>query len=94
MFISTQKRKSFGRCLIKKNKRQRGTILRIKKTLEFSNRLGMRGERESGRVYRGSHLHRGQPRRFSLSPDVRYYGRERGPSREPLYGGIRENGLL
>ena len=47
----------------------------------------MRGERASGRVNRGSHLHRGQPRRFSLSPVARYSGGERGPSRVPPYGG-------
>ena len=34
----------------------------------------MRGERERGRVNRDSHLHRGQSRRFSSSPDARYYG--------------------
>jgi len=47
----------------------------------------MRGERASGRVIRDSHLHRGQSRRFSLSPDARFCGGERGPSRVPPYGG-------
>jgi len=49
----------------------------------------MRGERERGRVNRDSHLHRGQSRRFSSSPDARYFGGERGPSRVPPYGGDR-----
>jgi len=49
----------------------------------------MRGERVRGRVYRDSHLHRGQSRRFSSSPDARFYGGVRGPSRVPLHGGDR-----
>jgi len=53
----------------------------------------MRGERESGRVYRGSHLHRGQPRRFSSSPDARYSGGN-GAKQGATIWGIRENGLL
>jgi len=50
----------------------------------------MRGERESGREYRDSHLvHRGQSRRFSSSPEARYVRGERVPSRVSPYGGER-----
>jgi len=43
-------------------------------------------EGERGGYHR---LHRGQPRRFSPSPDARNYGGDWGPSRVPLYGGAR-----
>ena len=50
----------------------------------------MRGERGSGRENRDFHLvHRGRSRWFSFSPDVRYVGGERVPSRVPPYGGDR-----
>ena len=46
-------------------------------------------EREHG-LERGGYLrYRGQPRRLSPSPEVRYYGGDRGPSRVPPYGGDR-----
>ena len=46
-------------------------------------------ERERG-LGRGGYLcHQGQPRRHSPSPEVRYYGGDRVPSRVPPYGGDR-----
>ncbi|KEH42136.1 RNA recognition motif [Medicago truncatula] len=49
----------------------------------------MRG-RERGRESGGySRFHQGQPWRRSLSPEVRYYGGARVPSRVPPYGGDR-----
>jgi len=58
---------------------------RVVKWKEFN----MRGERGSGRENRDSHRHRGQSRRFSSSPDARYIGGERVPSRVPPHGGDR-----
>jgi len=55
----------------------------------------MRGERASGRVIRDPHLHRRQSRRFSSSPDARYYGGGgTGAKQGATIRGKGENGLL
>jgi len=46
-------------------------------------------ERERGLERSGYLRHRGQPRRLSPSPEARYFGGDRVPSRVPPYGGDR-----
>ena len=57
--------------------------------MKCQNKRIVKSMRGSGREYRDSHqIHRGQSRRFS-SPEVRFLGGERVPSRVPPYGGDR-----